>query len=344
MAQVPKTFTFSAGEVITANEHNTNFDDIYDEFNGNISNTNISNSAGIVYSKLSLTNSILLTDLASTIKSGSDSTLITGTAGTSGNIAVWNTDGDLVDGYSFIDDDSMTGAVATSVSSSESIKAYVDSKTYSELFTADGTFTAPTGISLVFVTMVAGGGGGGGGVHDTFGGGGGGSGAYITRKGLAVTPAGDYAVTVGEGGSGGTSGGAGGDGEDSVIVGDDHTFTVKKGSGGSGGASGTGGAAGTASGTALAGIDGTSGGAGGGCGPSTAGGKGGDGEAGNSTTQGDGGGGAGSPFGTGGNGGVAASHNGTSGDGFGSGGGGGFAQNTAGTGGAGTDGFVYLEW
>ena len=52
MSQVSKQFTFSAGEVITANEHNSNFDDIYDEFNGNISNTNISNSAAISGSKI----------------------------------------------------------------------------------------------------------------------------------------------------------------------------------------------------------------------------------------------------------------------------------------------------
>lgn len=37
-------------------------------------------------------------DIASGSKSGADATLITGTAGTNGNVATWNADGDIVDG------------------------------------------------------------------------------------------------------------------------------------------------------------------------------------------------------------------------------------------------------
>jgi len=39
-----------------------------------------------------------ITEIASALKSGADSTLITGTAGTSGDLSAWNADGDLVDG------------------------------------------------------------------------------------------------------------------------------------------------------------------------------------------------------------------------------------------------------
>lgn len=39
-----------------------------------------------------------ITEIAAGIKSGADGTLITGTAGTSGDLAIWNADGDLVDG------------------------------------------------------------------------------------------------------------------------------------------------------------------------------------------------------------------------------------------------------
>jgi hypothetical protein len=41
-----------------------------------------------------------ITEIAAALKSGSDTTLITGTAGSSGNLAVWNADGDIVDGGS----------------------------------------------------------------------------------------------------------------------------------------------------------------------------------------------------------------------------------------------------
>lgn len=39
-----------------------------------------------------------ITEIAAALKSGADGTLITGTAGTSGDLAQWNVDGDLVDG------------------------------------------------------------------------------------------------------------------------------------------------------------------------------------------------------------------------------------------------------
>jgi len=52
MALISKPNTFSAGNTIVASEHNSNFDTIYNEFNGSISNANISNTAAIVDSKL----------------------------------------------------------------------------------------------------------------------------------------------------------------------------------------------------------------------------------------------------------------------------------------------------
>lgn len=52
MALISKPYTFSAGATIVAAEHNSNFDTIYNEFNGLISNANISGSAGITDSKL----------------------------------------------------------------------------------------------------------------------------------------------------------------------------------------------------------------------------------------------------------------------------------------------------
>ena len=58
MAIIIKQYTFSAGAVIVAAEHNNNFDVLYNDYNGNIDNTNIKASAGIVGSKLTSLNLI----------------------------------------------------------------------------------------------------------------------------------------------------------------------------------------------------------------------------------------------------------------------------------------------
>jgi len=52
MATISKTHTFSAGAVIVAAEHNTNFDTIYNDYNGNITNDNCSSTMGLVDTKL----------------------------------------------------------------------------------------------------------------------------------------------------------------------------------------------------------------------------------------------------------------------------------------------------
>lgn len=59
--------TFSAGAVIIASQHNANFTTIYSDYNGNVQNVNIAANAGIVYSKLVLTGSVLNADLAGSI-------------------------------------------------------------------------------------------------------------------------------------------------------------------------------------------------------------------------------------------------------------------------------------
>jgi len=73
MASVVKPFTFSAGAVILSAEHNSNFNTIYDDYNGNITNANISASAAIANAKLNLAS------IAQNIAISGDLTL-TGTA------------------------------------------------------------------------------------------------------------------------------------------------------------------------------------------------------------------------------------------------------------------------
>lgn len=90
-----------------------------------------------------------------------------------------------------------------------------------QAFTSSGSWTAPTGVSIVKVFLVGGGGGGAGHVTNasrTQQGGGGGGGQVIEQY-LNVTPGTSYTVTIGAGGSAGgasttkslTPGGVGGD-------------------------------------------------------------------------------------------------------------------------------------
>jgi len=80
-------------------------------------------------------------------------------------------------------------------------KKYVDDNSSTsghEIFTANGTFTAPAGVTKVFLTMVGGGGSGGSSTYPATpeAGGGGGGGTIINRP-YTVTPAGEYTVVIG---------------------------------------------------------------------------------------------------------------------------------------------------
>ncbi|MCK9345364.1 MAG: hypothetical protein M0P64_04615, partial [Candidatus Pacebacteria bacterium] len=82
-----------------------------------------------------------------------------------------------------------------------------------QLFTANGTFTVPAGVTTIWVSS-SGGSGGGGGANYIAGSSGrcylGGSGgpSYGTFRQFSVTPSTSYAVTIGGGGAGGTTSGA----------------------------------------------------------------------------------------------------------------------------------------
>jgi len=52
MSLINKPNTFTVGATIIASEHNANFDTIYNDYNGNITNDNIASGAGIVDTKL----------------------------------------------------------------------------------------------------------------------------------------------------------------------------------------------------------------------------------------------------------------------------------------------------
>jgi len=215
-----------------------------------------------------------------------------------------------------------------------------------QFFTSSGTFTAPTGVSYVFVSMVGAGGGGGGGKNGSEGGGGGGSGAYIVRAGVPVVATTGYTVTINAAGTAGAEDTKGGDGGTVTFAYNGGTLSCDGGGGGGdrGGATGTnsGGLAGTVSGSMIGGTTTTATGGIGGTYKSTVGAVGGDGGAGDNFG---GGGGAASPFGLGG---AGATHNAdvvAQTLGYGSGGGGGAEDGaTSRAGAAGRAGFVLVEW
>lgn len=64
MSLVSIPFTYSAGAVIIASQHNSCNSVIYSDHNGNIDNSNIAPAAAIVYTKLNLSGSIVNADVA----------------------------------------------------------------------------------------------------------------------------------------------------------------------------------------------------------------------------------------------------------------------------------------
>ena len=55
MGVITKPYTFSTGVTIYASEHNSNFDTLFNEFNGNIADANIASGANINESKIAFT-------------------------------------------------------------------------------------------------------------------------------------------------------------------------------------------------------------------------------------------------------------------------------------------------
>jgi len=108
------------------------------------------------------------------------------------------------------------------------VGAAASSTTGVEVFTSDGTFTAPAGVTKVYLTMWGAGGGGGGSKDGGVGGGGGAGGSYLINIPYTVVPGNPYDVQVGVGGAGGiqNTGDGGTAGEASIF---DATLTARGG-------------------------------------------------------------------------------------------------------------------
>lgn len=303
MSIISIPFTFSAGAVIIAAQHNSNFSTIYSDYNGFIDNTNISSSASISYTKLNLSNSIVNADINSSAAIV-DSKLATISTPSKVNISALTVasqaQGDIIYASGTTTWARLGAGTSGQVLQTQgtNFNPIWGNGTHGiQIFNSSGTFTAPSGITKIFVSMV--GGGGGGGASDTVGsGGGGGGGASLLNYPYTVIVGNNYTVTVGAKGLG-IIGSTGGNGGQSIF---DTVLIVNGGNGGvrNGGSGGTGGA--SISANSLTGIASGSGGAGGGIIPAiatVAGGTGGAGASGNVA----GGGGGGSIWGAGGAGG-----------------------------------------
>jgi hypothetical protein len=200
-----------------------------------------------------------------------------------------------------------------------------------QTFTTNGTFTIPSNITTVKVTVIGGGGGGGSGYAtggSNAGGGGGGAGGNLVKYLTGLTAGNTLTVTVGAAGAFGNNGNGGNGGTSSVASGT-QTITTLTANGGSGGNKTTG--VGGTGGTALNGginIQGQTGGF------QTVG------------STGNGGTGGSSIFGFGGVGSNSSSATGVSAVGYGAGGGGGGADGFSSTsnGGSGSQGIVIFEY
>lgn len=107
----------------------------------------------------------------------------------------------------------------------DSAASYVKKKVAASLFalrevhTATGSFTAPVGVTRVYVTMCGAGGGGGGGDvgAEAGGGGGGGAGGVCVKAPYTVVAGNAYAVTINAAGTGGAAGANGTNGGTTVF-------------------------------------------------------------------------------------------------------------------------------
>ena len=265
------------------------------------------------------------TALSSEFDENTSSTLVSGqrmrVESTSvGNVIVF----DSIDEVSSFDDINNYSNIELHLDSADSgISSVGTAPVGQEVFTSNGTFTVPAGVTQVSVVVIGGGGGGGNNTGSFFGqssGAGGGAGG-LSYGTFSVTPGESLTVNVGSGGGVGSSGGS------SSIV--RSATTLLQGSGGTGGGTNdTNGTGGGSSGTERDG--GGDGGAGG------------DGSTAIFANAPDGGGAGGGAGGYSGNGGVGGGDGGSGSGGSGGSGGGGGAGSTNDDGGGGGGGVGLL--
>jgi len=163
------------------------------------------------------------TGISSTATFPASGVIDTGT-GTTNRVPKFTTGASGIIGNSSITDD------GTKVSSSEPFTLTPQK----QIFTSNGTFTIPTGVTAVKVLVLGAGGAGGGATTTAVSGGGGNSGAPATKWLTGLTPGNTIAVTVGTGGTG-VPNNTGNNGGNSTIASGTQVITTVTGVGGAGG-------------------------------------------------------------------------------------------------------------
>ncbi len=105
-------------------------------------------SSAVTTAKIA-TDAVTRVKIDSTILTGSDAKLVTGTAGTTNFTPKWDANGDIIDGFEVLDEDDMSSNSATKLASQQSIKAYVDAEPLATAFTSsEQTITAAGALTL----------------------------------------------------------------------------------------------------------------------------------------------------------------------------------------------------
>ena len=208
MSLVSKPYTFSPGATIIAAEHNANFDTLYNDYNGNITNANLAITAAIDASKLDLSTiaqditftgtidftAATISEIAADYMLLPEQASAPSTAADQGAVYTKDVSGNTELFYRDESDGTEVQLTAAGV---------VSAVSGVEVFTTGGTFTAPVGVTQVFLTMVGGGGGSAGAKTPIgpYSGGGGGGGQSLVKYPYTVTPSTGYTVVVGAGGA-----------------------------------------------------------------------------------------------------------------------------------------------
>jgi len=144
MSLITKNNTFSVGATIFASEHNENYDTIYNDYNGNITNANVAAGAAIADTKLAQITT------ASKVAGDALTSLANVPAG-AGELPIANIPSK--------DEDNMASDSASHVPTQQSTKAYVDNAIASSAwdtatYSVDTSYQSSSN-ALVFATVIA---------------------------------------------------------------------------------------------------------------------------------------------------------------------------------------------